>query len=70
MIKKIFAIIFLLTIHTISFAQITNPCAGADDDEPCPLDTWVYVLVVIAMIYGAYKMHQKQKSSYLQPTYL
>ncbi|MES2268153.1 MAG: hypothetical protein V4520_15440 [Bacteroidota bacterium] len=62
MIKKTFTILVLLTIHTISYAQIINPCGGADDDEPCPLDTWVYVLVLIAVIYGAYKMHQKQKS--------
>ncbi|MET3978854.1 hypothetical protein ABIB62_001423 [Mucilaginibacter sp. UYP25] len=62
MIKKIFALFLLLTISTISFAQITNPCGGTDDDDVCPLDTWVYVLVVAAVIYGAYKMNQKQKS--------
>ncbi|MEB0262351.1 MULTISPECIES: hypothetical protein [unclassified Mucilaginibacter] len=62
MIKKIFALFTLLTIHTISYAQLINPCGGTDDDEPCPLDTWVYVLVFAFVIFGAYKMHQKQKN--------
>jgi hypothetical protein len=62
---------FLLSIST-AFAQVTDPevpCPGDTDDpnydpNAChlPLDTWVYVLVIAAVIYGAYKLHQKQKA--------
>ncbi|MFD0765578.1 hypothetical protein ACFQZI_12010 [Mucilaginibacter lutimaris] len=60
--KNTLALFTLLIIHTVSYAQITNPCSGADDDEPCPLDTWVYVLVFAFVIFGAYKMYHKQKA--------
>lgn len=62
MIKKIFALLFVLAIHSVSFAQITNPCGGTDDDDVCPLDTWVYILVLVGMAFGAYKLYQKQKN--------
>ncbi|MES2268151.1 MAG: hypothetical protein V4520_15430 [Bacteroidota bacterium] len=62
-IKKTLAIFTLLIIQTaVSYGQISNPCSGADDDEPCPLDTWVYVLVFAFVIFGAYKMYKKQKA--------
>ncbi|MDN5287385.1 MAG: hypothetical protein JWR38_3659 [Mucilaginibacter sp.] len=38
----------------------TPPC---DPDDPvCPLDTWVIVLVIIAVIFTAIHLHRKQKS--------
>ncbi|MET3978852.1 hypothetical protein ABIB62_001421 [Mucilaginibacter sp. UYP25] len=60
--KKILALLTLLIIQTASYAQITNPCGGLDEDDVCPLDTWVYVLVFAFMMFGAYKMYQKQKA--------
>jgi hypothetical protein len=43
------------------------PCSGDPDDpayDPnfCPLDTWVYVLVFAAVVYGAYRMYKKQQA--------
>jgi len=60
---------FLISIST-AFAQGDGvPCSGDPDDpgyDPngcnLPLDTWVYVLVIAAVIFGAYKLHQKQKA--------
>jgi hypothetical protein len=62
---------FLLSVST-AFAQTPGegvPCPGEPDDggydgTGCnlPLDTWVYVLVIAAIIFGAYKLHQKQKA--------
>jgi hypothetical protein len=62
---------FLISIST-AFAQISTdpiPCSGDPDDpgyDPngcsLPLDTWVCVLVIAAVIFGAYKLHQKQKA--------
>ena len=42
-----------------------NPGVPIDeDDPPCqvPLDTWVYVLVIAAVIFGAYHLYKKQKA--------
>ncbi|RYU90743.1 hypothetical protein EWM62_08855 [Mucilaginibacter terrigena] len=63
-----FALFLFNTI--IVFAQPTNPCddptVDPDDLPPgicdVPLDNWVYVLVIAAVIYGVYKLYQKQKA--------
>ncbi|MEO7214775.1 hypothetical protein [Mucilaginibacter sp.] len=62
--KKFWAVLFLLSVNSICFAQIVNPCDGSDQDDDCPvpLDTWVYVLVIIALVYTGYTLHKKQKS--------
>jgi hypothetical protein len=65
---SIFILIFLLSISA-AFALDPVPCSGEIDDpgyDPngcdLPLDTWVYILVIAAVIFGAYKLHQKQKA--------
>jgi hypothetical protein len=58
---------YLLLLPIISFAQTGDgpPC---DDSDPidagpdCPLDTWVIVLVVIALIFATIHLYRKQKS--------
>jgi hypothetical protein len=60
---------FLISIST-AFAQGDGSLVPANPDDPgydpngcnLPLDTWVYVLVIAAVIFGAYKLHQKQKA--------
>jgi hypothetical protein len=65
-------ITFMLSIGSV-FAQTdegdVTPCPGDPEDpgydpNAChlPLDTWVFVLVVAAIIYGAYRMYKKQKA--------
>lgn len=61
MMRRFLSLLVLLVIHTVTYAQIINPCGGTDDDDVCPLDTWVYVMVFAFVAFGAYKLHQKQK---------
>jgi hypothetical protein len=62
---------FILTIslvipYNFVFAQGTGslPC---DDGDPfnntCPIDNWVWLLVVAALVAGAYQLFQKTKSA-------
>ena len=67
-IYKIVSIIILsgsmLLLPSMSFAQGGDlPCGGDDptSNNPCPLDTWVWVLAVIAVILGAIYLQRKQK---------
>ncbi|MFD0793509.1 hypothetical protein ACFQZX_07755 [Mucilaginibacter litoreus] len=70
MIKRIFLflIIFILNAAVVlaDDPPFENPCEGHDIDDPTPcelpLDTWVYVLVFAAIIFGAYKLYQKNKA--------
>jgi hypothetical protein len=67
-IYKIASIIILsgsmLLLPSISFAQGGDlPCGGDDptSNNQCPLDTWVWILAVIAVILGAIYLQRKQK---------
>jgi hypothetical protein len=58
-------VIFLFSIAT-AFAQQV-PCSGDPDDEDydpngCPLDTWVLLLVAIALILTVIHLHRKRKA--------
>jgi hypothetical protein len=64
--NKIFFVIlsgFLLLLPGITLAQDT-PCEGDDpfSSTPCPLDTWVWVLVIISAILGAVYLYRQQKT--------
>jgi hypothetical protein len=66
--KKIVSLTILagsiLLLPSISFAQGGDlPCGGDDPttSTPCPLDTWVWVLAVVAVIFGAMYLQRKQK---------
>ena len=66
--KKIVSLIILagsiMLLPANSFAQGGDlPCGGDDptSNNPCPLDTWVWVLAVIAVILGAIYLQRKQK---------
>jgi hypothetical protein len=66
--SSIFILTFILSVSTVAVnAQVV--CSGDPDDpgfDPngcnLPLDTWVAVLVIAAVIFGAYKLYQKQKA--------
>ncbi|AMR34379.1 hypothetical protein A0256_24445 [Mucilaginibacter sp. PAMC 26640] len=70
MIKKLFGALTLLLLTSFSaICQCTgdpnDPGVPIDpDDAPCsvPLDTWVIILVGIALIYAVYQLHKKQKA--------
>jgi hypothetical protein len=57
----------LLLLPVLSFAQDGDgpPCSDSDpiDAGPgCPLDTWVIVLAVIAVVFATIYLYRKQKS--------
>jgi hypothetical protein len=55
----------IVLLPAISYAQGDGgdlPCGGSDPTSlPCPLDTWVWVLVVIAAIAGSFYINRRQK---------
>jgi hypothetical protein len=58
-------VFFLFSIAT-AFAQQV-PCSGDPDDDDydpngCPLDTWVILLVVVALILTFIHLHRKRKA--------
>lgn len=66
--KVILTVLFMLcTIAT--FAQPGSPSQGdcgdssAGPDEPCPLDTWVIVLVIVALFFVVAHLRKKQKDT-------
>ena len=67
-IVKIVSLIILsgsmLLLPAISFAQGGDlPCGGDDPttSNPCPLDSWVWVLALIAVTFGAMYLSRRQK---------
>jgi hypothetical protein len=67
MIKKIAVIVLLMIYNTMASAQTDPPvgnCDGTDIDEECPVpfDTWLYVLVIAAIVFGAYHLYKKHKA--------
>jgi len=61
-----------ILLPALSFAQVSEGCGFGGDNDPtggntqCPLDTWVWVLVVAAAIFGAIKLyaHKKEQNQY------
>lgn len=52
----------LLLIPAASFAQGVPNCTGDDDPyDTCPLDTYVWLLAIIALIFGAVYLYRQQK---------
>jgi hypothetical protein len=52
-------------LPAITYAQTATDCNDQNNpfDTPCPLDTWVIVLVIIAGVFACAHLYQKQKSS-------
>jgi len=54
----------LLMLPLFSHAQGGDlPCGGDDptSSNPCPLDTWVWIIAVTAVILGVMYLQRKQK---------
>jgi len=63
------AILLLLNILivTSTFADDIYPCSGNPDDpgynpNGCPLDTYVWILAIAALVFGAVYLHRQQKT--------
>ena len=69
-IYKIVSLIILsgsmLLLPSISFAQGGDlPCGGDDptSNNPCPLDSWVWILALIAIAFGTIYLQRQQKTT-------
>lgn len=67
---RLFFSTFLLSILSVAtlFAQTSSdpggPCKFNDDDNTnCPLDSWVIVLAVFAVVFAAGYLYRKQKAA-------
>lgn len=68
LIHKVASLIILsgsmLLLPIFSFAQGGDlPCGGDDPtgSNPCPLDSWVWMLALIAMVFGTIYLYRRQK---------
>ena len=62
--SKVILIIFLSVLPYITFADPGDPCTDTDpitNDCPVPLDTYVWLLVIAAAIFGAIYLHRQQQ---------
>jgi hypothetical protein len=64
LLRKCWLLLMLSLIPMITFGQVDPPADGCDPYDGCtlPLDTWVFVLVIAAIIFGVHKLQQKQKA--------
>jgi hypothetical protein len=67
--KKLAAFSFFLLTSLSVFAQDCSDGPGLPGDDPdahpvggngCPLDTWVIVLVAVALLFTVWHLHRKQ----------
>ncbi len=59
---KIFSGTLLLLLLNVMalYAQPGVPCDGTDPDAMCPLDTWVFVLAGVTVVFAAIRLRNKQ----------
>ncbi|SDS17671.1 hypothetical protein SAMN05216490_0678 [Mucilaginibacter mallensis] len=66
-ITKSIALLFIINILMVTTVLAQVPCSG-DPDDPgynpngCPLDTYVWILAIAALIFGATYLHRQQKA--------
>ena len=60
-VKIFLGALLLLILNSVAvFAQPGEPCAGVDVDQPCPLDTWVIILAIAAVIFATIHLYRKR----------
>ena len=59
--KIIFGVFVLLLISVVTAHAQNLPCNGDDPDGPCPIDTWVIVLVLATSIFAALRLYNRKK---------
>lgn len=62
---KFLLVLFIYLLSTITcFADPGDGLCDGNDGGPdgCPLDTWVFVLALIALVFTVIHLHKKQKS--------
>lgn len=71
--KKTFLVICSFLVLSLISISAYSQCDGspglpADPDDPqssanCPLDTWVFALVILTVAYAVWQMHKQKKLS-------
>jgi hypothetical protein len=63
-VRIFFGTLLVLILNAgVLFAQGPGgPCELTDPDENCPLDTWVVILAVVAVVFAVVRLHRKQKA--------
>jgi hypothetical protein len=60
--KRTLIFLFLLASPLISMGQADEGCGGQDPyDIACPLDTWVFLLVIVACLFAVIYLQRKGK---------
>ena len=55
---------FILTSTLTVFADDPgDPCAIPDPDNPCPLDSWVFVLVIAAILFSCFHLYRRSQTT-------
>jgi hypothetical protein len=70
-ITKSIALLFILNILIVTTAlaqgTVNPPCSTDPDDagynpDGCPLDTYVWILAIVALVFGAVYLYRQQKA--------
>ena len=62
---KIFcgALVLLMLNVMALYAQPSEPCGGTDPDATCPLDTWVVILAVVALVFAIIHLRRQRSDT-------
>jgi hypothetical protein len=57
--------LFFFCLPGLIYSQSENcpDIGGVDPDYPCPIDSWLIVLLVAGVLYGVWKAYQSKKES-------
>lgn len=68
--RKLLVMVIVFALSSVNaWAQCVvpdDPGAPSDPSDPgynenCPIDTWVYILVIAALVFGAHQLNKKSK---------
>ena len=65
-VKIFLGVLILFVLNTAAlFAQGSGPgepCEGNDPDSQCPLDNWVIILAVVAVVFATWHLYRKRNA--------
>ena len=65
-VKIFLGVLILFVLNTAAlFAQGSGPgepCEGNDPDSQCPLDNWVIILALVAVVFATWHLYRKRKT--------
>ena len=57
-------LLFIFSVVPLFAQEIGEPCAGQDTDiNGCPLDTWVFLIAIVAFVFTSRQLRNVQKKS-------